>query len=60
MGNATCDWPQTAFDSIDHNSLGSAIQTVLYSSKNMPIQAMSNHFLPKNAVGNYVKDFIEV
>ncbi|KAK4809957.1 hypothetical protein QYF61_002914 [Mycteria americana] len=60
LGNTACDWPPTGFKSIHHNSLGSAIQPVLYLAKSTPIQAMTRHFLQENVVGNGVKGFTEV
>ncbi|KAK4830186.1 LOW QUALITY PROTEIN: hypothetical protein QYF61_009213 [Mycteria americana] len=60
LGNTTCDWPPTGFNSIHHHSLGSAIQPVLYPVKSTPVQAMSSQFLQENAVGNRVKGFTEV
>ncbi|KAK4830776.1 hypothetical protein QYF61_013609 [Mycteria americana] len=56
-GNTTCDRPPTGFNSIHQNSLGSAIQPVLYPVKSTPVQAMSSRFLQENAVGNSVKGF---
>ncbi|KAK4832039.1 hypothetical protein QYF61_020554 [Mycteria americana] len=52
LGNTACDRPPTGFNSIPHNSLGPAIQPVLYPAKSTPIQAMSSQFLQENAVGN--------
>ncbi|KAK4826677.1 hypothetical protein QYF61_010686 [Mycteria americana] len=49
LGNTTCDRPPTGVNSI-HNSLGLAIQPVLYPVKSMPIQAMSSQFLQQNVV----------
>ncbi|KAK4827101.1 hypothetical protein QYF61_014203 [Mycteria americana] len=45
LGNTTCDWPPTGFNSIHHNSLGLAIRPVFYPAKCTPIQAMSSQFL---------------
>ncbi|KAK4814368.1 LOW QUALITY PROTEIN: hypothetical protein QYF61_017781 [Mycteria americana] len=60
LGNTTCDRPPTGVNSIQHHSLGPAIQPVLYPAKRTPIQAMSSQFLQENAVGNCVKGFTEV
>ncbi|KAK4831475.1 hypothetical protein QYF61_017723 [Mycteria americana] len=60
LGNTACDQPPTGFNSIHNNSLGLAIQPVLYPAKTTPIQAMSSQFLQENAVGNSVKGFTEV
>ncbi|KAK4830944.1 hypothetical protein QYF61_014403 [Mycteria americana] len=60
LGNTTCDRPPTGVNSICHNSLGPAIQPVLYPAKSTPIQAMSSQFVQENAVGNRVKGFTEV
>ncbi|KAK4829196.1 hypothetical protein QYF61_002461 [Mycteria americana] len=45
LGNTACDQPPTGVNSIHRNSLGSAIQPVLYPAKRMPVEAMSSHFL---------------
>ncbi|KAK4806937.1 hypothetical protein QYF61_027304 [Mycteria americana] len=60
LGNSSCDWPPTGFNSIHHLSLGPAIHPVLYPAKSTPVQAMSSQFLQENAVGNRVKGFTEV
>ncbi|KAK4821667.1 hypothetical protein QYF61_027135 [Mycteria americana] len=60
LGNTTCDRPPAGVNSIHHNSLGPAIQPVLYPAKSTPMQAMSSQFLQENAVGNCVKGFTEV
>ncbi|KAK4825919.1 hypothetical protein QYF61_003414 [Mycteria americana] len=60
LGNTACDRPPTGVNSIHHNSLGLAIQPVLYPVKSTPVQAMSSQFLQENAVGNGVKGFTEV
>ncbi|KAK4818477.1 hypothetical protein QYF61_014179 [Mycteria americana] len=49
LGNTTCDWPPTGFNSIHHHSLGPAIQPLLNPAKSMPVQATSSHFLQENA-----------
>lgn len=43
-----------------HHSLGPAIQLVLYSTKSMPVQAISCQFLQENTQRVSVKDFVEV
>ncbi|KAK4821927.1 hypothetical protein QYF61_004930 [Mycteria americana] len=60
LGNTACDQSPTGVNSIHHNSLGLAIQPVLYPVKSTPIQAMSSQFLQENAVGNCVEGFPEV
>ncbi|KAK4821599.1 LOW QUALITY PROTEIN: hypothetical protein QYF61_025176 [Mycteria americana] len=45
LGNTTCDWPPTGFNSIHHHSFGLAIQPVFYTVKRMPVQAISSQFL---------------
>ncbi|KAK4813930.1 hypothetical protein QYF61_003000 [Mycteria americana] len=60
LGNSTCDRPPTGVNSIHHNSLGPAVQPVLYPVKCTPIQAMSSQFLQENAVRNGVKGFTKV
>ncbi|KAK4817962.1 hypothetical protein QYF61_003482 [Mycteria americana] len=60
LGNTACDRPPTGVNSIHHQSLGPAIQPVLYPVKSTPIQATSSHFLQENAVGNCAKVFTEV
>jgi len=37
LGNTSCDWPPTGFNSIHHNSLGPAIQPVFYPVKSAPV-----------------------
>ncbi|KAK4827087.1 LOW QUALITY PROTEIN: hypothetical protein QYF61_014189 [Mycteria americana] len=49
LGNTSCDWPPTGVNSIHRNSLGPAIQPVLYPAKSTPVQAMSSQFLQENA-----------
>ncbi|KAK4825857.1 hypothetical protein QYF61_003131 [Mycteria americana] len=60
LGNTACDRPPTGVNSIQHHSLGPAIQPVLYPVKSTTLQAMSSQFLQENAVGNGVKGFTEV
>jgi len=43
LGNTTPDWPPPGFNSVHHNSLGPAFQSIFYP-KSMPVQAMSSHF----------------
>ncbi|KAK4829505.1 hypothetical protein QYF61_005144 [Mycteria americana] len=50
LGNTTCDQLPTGFNSIHHNSLGPAIQSVLYPAKSTPVQAMSSQILQENAL----------
>ncbi|KAK4820465.1 LOW QUALITY PROTEIN: hypothetical protein QYF61_027747 [Mycteria americana] len=59
LGNTTCDRPPTGVNSVHHNSLGLAIQPVLYPAKNMLIQAMSSQFLQENALGNERPAFLD-
>ncbi|KAK4821781.1 hypothetical protein QYF61_002197 [Mycteria americana] len=49
LGDTTCDRPPTGVNSIHHNSLGPAVQPVLYPAKSTPVQAMSSQFLQENA-----------
>ncbi|KAK4823254.1 hypothetical protein QYF61_000221 [Mycteria americana] len=49
LGNTACDLPPTGVNSIRHDSLGLAIQPVLYPAKSTPVQAMSSQFLQENA-----------
>ncbi|XP_074459149.1 heat shock factor 2-binding protein isoform X2 [Larus michahellis] len=60
LGDTTCDWTPTGFNSIYHHSLGTAIQPVFYPAKSTPVQAMSSQFLQENAVGNSVKSFAKI
>ncbi|KAK4807027.1 hypothetical protein QYF61_000356 [Mycteria americana] len=60
LGNTACNRPPTGVNSINHHSLGPAVQPVLYPAKSTPVQAMSSQFLQENAVGNRVKGFTEV
>ena len=50
----------TKFNSIDHNSLGLAIQPVFHTAEHTPIQTMNSQLLHKNVVGDSVKGFTEV
>ncbi|KAK4827228.1 hypothetical protein QYF61_015398, partial [Mycteria americana] len=59
LGNTACDQPPTTVNSIHHNSLGPAIQPVLYPVKSTPVQAMSSQFLQENAVGNQCPAFLD-
>ncbi|KAK4818164.1 hypothetical protein QYF61_007606 [Mycteria americana] len=52
LGNTACDRLPSGVNSIHYNSLGPAIQPVLYPAKSTPIQAMSSQFLQENAVEN--------
>ncbi|KAJ7402611.1 hypothetical protein BTVI_84815 [Pitangus sulphuratus] len=60
LGNSTSDWTPTGFNSIQHHSLGLAIQPVFSLGKSTPVQAMSVWFLQENSVGDSVKDFTNV
>ncbi|KAK4815300.1 hypothetical protein QYF61_026205 [Mycteria americana] len=50
LGNTTGDRPPTGFNSVHHNSLGSAIQPDFYPAKRTPVQAMSCRLLQENAL----------
>jgi len=50
----------TKFNSIDHNSLGLAIQPVFYPVERTPIQTMGSQLLHKNAVVYSIKGLTEV
>ena len=60
LGDTTCDWLPTGFNSIDHNSLGLAIQTVLHPAERTPIQTMGSQLLHENVMGDSVKGLTEV
>ena len=48
------------FNSIHNQSLGLAIQPVIYLAKSIPLQVMGCQFLWENAVGDTIKGFEEV
>ncbi|KAK4820419.1 hypothetical protein QYF61_026255 [Mycteria americana] len=50
LGDTTCDRPPTGVNSIRHDSLGLAVQPVLYPAKSTPVQAMSSQFLQENTL----------
>ena len=60
LGDTTCDWLPTGFNSTDHNSLGLAIQPVFHPAEHMRIQTMGSQLLHEDIVGNSVKGFTEV
>ena len=60
LGDSTHDKLPAGFHSIQHQSLYSAIQPVLYAVKSTPIQTMGSWFLQEDAVGNSVKGLAKV
>ncbi|KAK4830676.1 hypothetical protein QYF61_012776 [Mycteria americana] len=55
LGNTACDQAPTGVNSIHHNSLGLAVQPVLYPAKSTPVQAMSSQFLQENATDERIE-----
>ena len=60
QGDTARDRPSTGFNSIDHNSLGPAIQPVFHPAECMPIQTTGHQLLHKDVVGDSIKGLTEV
>ena len=60
LGGTARDWPPAGFYSIDHDSLGPAIQSLFYPVEHTQIQTMGIQLLHENVMGDSVKALTEV